>query len=169
MKIVVGSTSAHKLNAVKQACAQIGLKTVISGVKTSSGQNEQPVGLDETLKGAVTRAKSAKTQHPDSIAIGIESGIFHGSGKTPTTLDIAVVVMLSPDGRRIVTTSPGIEFPEKYVHIAKERGFKTTTVGSVIAEKRGGDTTDPHFTLSNGRISRKKTLIDGITTALLQL
>jgi non-canonical (house-cleaning) NTP pyrophosphatase len=165
MKITLGSMSTHKLNAVRQACQELGLDAVVLGVKTQSGQNEQPVGFDETFGGALNRATSAMSQNPDSIAIGIESGIFHFG----VTLDIAVIVVLTPDDRRIVTTSEGIEFPEEFVRIAEERGFETTTVGSVITERLGGDPTDPHSVLTKGKVTRTKTLVDALKTALHQL
>jgi non-canonical (house-cleaning) NTP pyrophosphatase len=165
MKITLGSMSTHKLNAVRQACRELGFDFVVSGVKTSSGQNEQPVGFDETFGGALNRATSAKSQDHDSIAIGIESGIF----RFGVTLDIAVIVILTPDGRQIVTTSEGIEFPEEYVEIAEERGFETTTVGSVITERLSGDPTDPHSVLTKGKVTRTKTLVDALKTALHQL
>jgi len=166
----LGSTNEHKLAAVKKACQQLGLTASISGVKTASGQNEQPVGLSETFEGALNRAQGAQTQNPEAIAIGIESGIFRTNNeKLPLTIDLAVIVVLTPDNRRIVVTTPGIVFPEDCVEIAKERGFATTTTGSVIAEKLGGDGTDPHSTLTNGAVSRTKTLVDGLVVALSQL
>jgi len=56
-----------------------------------------------------------------------------------------------------------------YPEIAKECGFATTTVGSVIVEKLNGDPTDPQSTLTNGIVSRAKTLVDGLVVALAQL
>ena len=169
MKIILGSRSPHKLDALRQACVTLGLKATAVGVETSSGQNEQPVGFDETFAGALTRATSAREQKPCDISIGIESGIFRISGETPLTLDIAVVVILTKDGRQIVTTSEAVQFPEEYVDIAEERGFNNTTVGSIITEKVGGDPTDPHATLTKGTVTRTATLTKALVTALQQV
>jgi hypothetical protein len=49
MNITVGSTSIHKLDAVRQACEKLKLEVIINGVKAPSGQNEQPVGFEENL------------------------------------------------------------------------------------------------------------------------
>lgn len=168
INITIGSTSIHKLNAVRQACLKLQIEAVVSGIKTSSGQNEQPVGFDETFRGALTRATFAK-KNTTSVAIGIESGIFRFNVDTPVTLDIAIVVALTNDGKRIITTSEGMYFPEEYVGIAEERGFETTTVGSVIAERLGGDPTDPYTTITKGKMTRTMTLVDALTTALRQL
>ena len=168
--IVLGSTSSHKIEAVEKACQQLGLIASVVGVKASSGQNEQPVGLSETYQGALNRAQGAKAQNPEAVAIGIEGGIFiTDNEQLPLTIDLAVIVVLTPDNRRIVSTTPGVVFPEDCVAIAQERGFITTTTGSVIAEKLGGDPTDPHFTLTKGAVSRTQTLIAGLVVALAQL
>lgn len=168
MNITLGSTSTHKLAAVESACKTLGLEAMVSGVKTLSGQNEQPVGFEETYNGALTRATSAQAQRLYTIAIGIESGIFR-FGATPKTLDIAVIVVITPGGRQIVTTSEGIQFPENCVKIADERGFEITTVGSIISEKFGGDPSDPHSILTDGKVTRKATLVGALVTAFKQL
>ncbi len=170
INIALGSTSQHKIEAVKQACQQLGLLASVVGVKAASGQNEQPVGLDETHQGALNRAQGAKEQNLEAIAIGIEGGIFRTNNEqSPMTIDVAVIVILTLDNRCIVSTTPGVVFPEDCVAIAKERGFATTTTGSVIAEKLGGDPTDPHATLTKGAVSRTKTLVAGLIIALSQI
>jgi non-canonical (house-cleaning) NTP pyrophosphatase len=170
MKITLGSMSLPKLDAVIQANEILELGAEVCCVKTSSNQNEQPVGFEETFAGALARAKSAKAQRPDSIAIGIESGIFCFDGDNrPITLDIAIIVVLDNNDRQIISTSTGIQFPEEFVTIAKNRGFDKTTVGSIVAEKINADQNDPHQKLTNGRITRKRTLIEAVVTALKQL
>ncbi len=166
---MVGSTSPHKLEAVREACRILGLSATVDGAKTLSGQSEQPVGFDETFRGAINRATSIKIRFPRSIAIGIESGIFRFLPEAPTTLDIAAIVLLTPDGREVLTTSEGVQFPEHCVKVAEDCGFLSTTVGSIVAESIGGDPTDPHATLTNGRVTRAMTLVNALKTALLQL
>ena len=167
--VVLGSTNSHKLDAVRKACERLSMKASVTGVKTSSGQNEQPVGFNETFDGALSRAKSARTQNTDAIAVGVESGIFVFGGGKPFFIDVAVVAIITLDNRQIVTTSAGIVFPEDCVKIAESRGFESTTVGSVIAEKFGGDPADPHSILTKGRVSRTMILTDALVLALSQI
>lgn len=169
INIVLGSTSAYKLNAVRKACERLGMNASVSGVETSSGQNAQPFGFEETFRGARARAIYARTQNADAIAVGIESGIFRFCRQKGTPFDIAVIVLLTLDNRQIVTTSAGIEFPEECVKIAESRGFELTTVGSIIAEKFGGDPADPHSMLTKGRVSREMILTDAIVMAIGQI
>ncbi len=169
MNIIVGSTSKQKIDAVTKACRELGITATVTGTKTRSGQNEQPVGYYETLSGAITRARGAQEEFPDTVAIGIESGIFDISSVSPVTVDKAVIVIILPDGQQIITTSPGVVFPQECIEIAAERGFETTTVGSVIAEKLGGDPADPHATLTKGKVTREMTLVAALKIALAQL
>jgi inosine/xanthosine triphosphatase len=165
MNIALGSMSELKLDAVKEACNLLSLGYDIYGTETNSKQNEQPVGFEETYSGALTRAKAAQSLYPEDIAIGIESGIF----RSKVTLDFAVIVVLTPTGQQIVTTSEGVMFPEFFVKIAEEMGFESTTVGSVIADKLNCNSADPHSVVTAGRVSRKTTLANALATALSQL
>jgi len=166
ISIVLGSTSVHKLDAVRKACEKLGMKASVSGIKTTSGQNEQPFGFRETSSGALTRAMSVRAQNPNAISIGIESGIFL---LDDFFIDMAVIVLLTSDGYEIITISGGIELPDICVKIARERGFASTTVGSVIAEKFGGDSENPHSTLTIGKVSRAMILTDALVIALRQI
>ncbi len=167
-KIVLGTTSAHKIDAAKQACALLGLDTEVTGVKVASGQNEQPIGFEETYGGALTRAQGAQATDTGAIAIGIENGVFRFGGEEGKrhAVDFAIVVTLTPDGREAVATSAGMEYPDSCVVDAERRGLETTTVGSVFAERFGGDPTDPQSVMSEGRAPRVKLLTDTIAQAL---
>lgn len=159
----LGSTSAHKFEALKEACARIGVETEIKTSPAESEINAQPYGFNETYQGALNRAKHAQTENPKSVAIGIENGIIPLDDKF---IDLAVIIVLMPDGRSFVGTSAGIEFPKEAVEAARLRGFDSTTAGDVIAETMGGSGTDPHSTLTHGKISRKEILVDAIATVL---
>lgn len=168
--MVVGSMSRHKLDAVRWACDRIGMiSAIVSGIRTDSGQNEQPVGFDETFDGASARARSVKDRYPDRVAIGIESGIFRIGEDDPVTCDMAVVVVLTEHGVRIMTTSSALVIPERFVEMAESRGFGNTTVGSVIASELGGDPADPHSLLTGGLVSRMETLADALCVVLSQV
>lgn len=168
IKVVLGSTNPYKLDAVRKACERLGIRASVSSVKTSSGQNEQPVGFEQTFAGALTRAKSARAQNIDAIAVGVENGVFI-FGVEELFFDVAVIVLITPDNRQILTTSAGIIFPKDYVKIAESRRFESTTIGSVIAEKLGGNPVDPHSTLTKGRVSRTMILTDALIVAFAQI
>lgn len=57
MKIIVGSLNPVKLNATRNILMKIYDTIEISSIDVDSGVSDQPFGLDETIKGAVNRAK----------------------------------------------------------------------------------------------------------------
>lgn len=168
---IIGTNTYLKIQALREACEMRGFGDDIASVEVPSDQNEQPVGFNETYGGALTRATRAKEcVKSNVVGVGIESGIFRsGDDDSSRTLDIAIVVLLLDKERQIVTSSVGIIFPEQYVLEAEKLGFKKTTVGSIITKKLNGDSQDPHFALTNGRLSRQKLLTDAIYAALIQI
>ncbi|HWQ59739.1 MAG TPA: DUF84 family protein [Candidatus Fimivivens sp.] len=171
MNIVLGSTSAHKISAAKHACTALGLSWDVSGENIPSGNNEQSIGFEETYRGALHRARSVREKYPATIALGIENGVtFLGSEPDRKhAIDVAVVVLLAPDGREYAATSLGIEVPRECVEEAKRRGFETTTISSVFSERYGGDPTDPQTVLTDGRFPRSKMLEDAIVSAMIAM
>ncbi len=119
--------------------------------------------------------------------IGIENGIVQIGGKW---IDLAVIVLEDQHGELFLSTSTGVEFGEKYVNIAKERGFDKVTVGSIIAKElgifeifafsiftvsrsllikhAGCDPLDPHAFLTKEHLPRKDTLTLGVRSVIAQ-
>lgn len=123
--------------------------------------------MEETYAGALNRAIAAKQANPSAIAIGIENGIVFI--RDNFVVDIAVIVVSTPDNVTIVSTSAGVQLQMSYVQEAMQRGFKITTVGAVMAEHLGCESSDPHSSVTGGVVSRKRLLTDAITVALSQL
>ena len=120
MQITVGSTSEHKLAAVREACAHLGISATVEGIKAASKVNEQPVGFEETFTGALNRASEARNHAPFSESVGIENGIIRFTHDRNYTFDLAWVVWFTPQGnRRIVTNTSGLLMPEELVEEAQ--------------------------------------------------
>ncbi|WP_342432660.1 DUF84 family protein [Neobacillus sp. FSL H8-0543] len=73
MKIVIGSTNPAKVAAVKQGF-HFQPSQFIS-LDIPSGVSEQPFSDDETIKGAINRAKGALQKGQGDIGIGLEGGV----------------------------------------------------------------------------------------------
>lgn len=175
--IYVGSTSEHKLRAVREACAELGIEVEIVGIKTDSRVNEQPEGDIEIRMGALGRATDAWWQnyaphvnHPD-ISIGIENGIvqsvFGTKPEHDRFVDYAVVVLYN-GSEAIEARSAGMMICTSDVMSARWRGFDKHTVASVTSERTGCDATDatPHYT--GGRMTRAELLKQAVKLALCQ-
>jgi hypothetical protein len=65
-----------------------------------------------------------------------------------------------------------LQLPSDLVDEARNRGFRTTTVGEIISERftnGRGDKTDPHTILTNGRVSRRQYLTDALVDGLREI
>ncbi|MFH1705665.1 MAG: inosine/xanthosine triphosphatase [Patescibacteria group bacterium] len=174
MKIVVGSTSKHKLLAVEHVFKKIFHSETIQveGAKVLSEINEQPIGHEETIIGVLNRLDSVKnfSKNIFDYAIAIENGLFEVKiNNEERWFDIAWVVVEDSSGNKSLATSSGLEFSKNFVSETRRRGFKTTTVGSIIAEKTGCDDSDPQLFLTNNLVSRMEMLKQALEIALGQL
>jgi len=170
MNIAIGSASKLKINALTAACDELEITQKIVGVEVASGQNAQPVNIREIMEGAITRALGAQKNRPDYFGLGIESGIVRFDiGEERHFIDLAGIVLITPEGRIIFGNSCGVEIPIQYVEMAAQAGFNCTTVGAAISEERGGSPEDPHSTLTDGRLSREEILTQGIISVFKQL
>lgn len=159
--IAIGSTSSIKIAAARTALARAGIVADVVPHATASGVNVQPVGRDETLRGAMNRARAALAS--GTVGIGIENGVVREDGRW---IDVAAVVIVDADGRESVAWSEAVAVPDVFVDEAAARGFDGVTVGAVIAERTGSTPDDPHGILSGGRRTRSAILADALASVL---
>ena len=79
MNIAVGSMNPIKIEAVAEAMASYAslAEAKIISINVSSDVSEQPRSIEETIHGAMNRAKKAYQSGEDcTLSVGIESG-FH--------------------------------------------------------------------------------------------
>lgn len=110
MKIVVGSQSAIKIQAVQDALAERAIDGEVVGVKAASNAPEQPLN-DEGILGARNRVADAKQlDSTGDVYLAIENFVREQDGRF---LDIGVVVASTRDGREQVSYSDGVGVPSK--------------------------------------------------------
>lgn len=175
MNIFVASGSIHKISAVRDGTAEMfpGTALDVRGIKVPSDINEQPVGHEETIQGALNRLENMREVIGETRAdllVAIENGIFSVElfGK-PTWFDLGWVVVEDADGNHCLAHSTGIRVYEDDVDEAERRGFATTTVGSIYAARTGADATDPNVHSTNVHVSRAEMLKQAFKTAFGQL
>lgn len=175
MSIFVASTSEHKLNPVRSGL--VGMESdeplVVIGKKAKSGINEQPEGAEETLQGVLNRLADLKAQLADTrykLLVAFENGLLPVQvGNKKRWFDPGWVVVEDEHGHQAFAHSAGIEFDESAVAEAREKGFDTTTVGSIVAAREQADSGDPQRTLTNGLVARSAMLEQAFKIALGQL
>ncbi len=176
MKILLASTSKHKLSAVRTAASKLFAGDVrVEGYASSSAIGEQPVGWEETIKGAVNRLsflkRKIKREGLDyDYLVAIENGIVPLEVKRQKRwFDVGIILAEDRKGCLGAGFTSSVEMPRELVSKAKKLGFAGNTVAKLLAEEVGGDATDPHAILTGGRFTRIDFLSQGLESVLSQL
>ncbi len=75
MKIAIGSKNPVKFAAVRDGLIEAFPYAEFVAVEVSSGVREQPVGDEETTKGAINRAQNALKAAGADMGVGLEGGV----------------------------------------------------------------------------------------------
>ncbi|RBW69561.1 inosine/xanthosine triphosphatase [Bacillus taeanensis] len=75
LNIAVGSKNPTKLKAVQSAFEKMGCEVQVTGIDVSSGVADQPFSDDETITGAINRAKAVMASGKFDYGFGLEGGI----------------------------------------------------------------------------------------------
>lgn len=118
MKIAIGSKNPHKIAAVRQAFAAIWPAEELEMVATSvpSGVSDQPLATEETIRGAINRAKTVKVTLRPDYAVGIESGLNKIDDKWFVDGWVAVI---DQNGRIGLGGSPAMEATPQVMKLIK--------------------------------------------------
>lgn len=111
MKVVVGSKNAAKMGAVENGVKAYWGEVEMVGVDVPSGVSDQPMSLDETVQGAVNRAKAAFAAVPGcELAFGLEGGVMEMAGRT-ILFGVAAVF----DGKEVsAAQTGGVPLPDAW-------------------------------------------------------
>jgi inosine/xanthosine triphosphatase len=90
-RIAVGSTNPVKIAAARAVLGPLAPRAVIEGVAVNSSVPDQPVGDEETIRGAIARAKTALVAAGADLGIGIEGGVVDADGAMRTCAWAAIV------------------------------------------------------------------------------
>jgi inosine/xanthosine triphosphatase len=133
MIVQVGSQNPVKVQATRNVLEKFYTHITVSSVSVHSGVPDQPIGLDQTIDGAVNRAKEAFVPGCD-LGVGIESGLM----ETPHTITGYVDMQWCAihDGEKTTLgVSAGFEYPPSVV----EEVLSGKEVGDVMDELTGVD------------------------------
>jgi inosine/xanthosine triphosphatase len=108
-RVVVGSTNPVKINAVRAVLARAGVSAQVEGRAVPSSVRDQPVGDEETIRGAVARARGALAEADADWGVGIEGGVVNEADGAMRTCAWAAIV--SADGRQGVGGSLAMPLP----------------------------------------------------------
>jgi inosine/xanthosine triphosphatase len=113
----VGSTNPVKLGAARAVLARIAPAAMIKDVRVSSTVRDQPFGDDETIRGALARARAARQAVGGELGVGIEGGVVDNDGVMRTCAWAAVV---DAAGHESVGGSLAMPLPPAVARLVRE-------------------------------------------------
>jgi inosine/xanthosine triphosphatase len=172
MKINIGSKNKAKVEAVAEIFKEyphLANATVIS-LEASSGISDQPKSLEETIQGAMNRAKGAWSDCDYSI--GLESGLMEVSLSKTGHMDVCACVIY--DGKEFhLGLSSVWEFPDKKIldSILNEGLDMSQAINKAGLTKNPGIGSEEGAIgiLTKGRLNRKEYTKQALRTALIHL
>lgn len=98
MRIAVGSTSASKLRAARSVFARAFPTAKVTAVAVPSAVAAQPASDEETIRGALYRAREARRRTGADLGVGIEGGIQQDARGVWVSAWVAVVDAAGREG-----------------------------------------------------------------------
>jgi len=162
-RIIVASLNKNKINAVKEVFPSF----FVEGQSCESGVGEQPLSLDETIKGAINRAKGV---YMDCIySVGIEDGISRVPQTASGYMNFCCCAVY--DGTRIyLGLGPAFEYPPECTRKVVEDGITISEAFTPFSGKPNiGYDEGIIGWLTKGRINRKDYTKQAVFMARIQL
>src|SRR5665811_368516 len=148
-RILVASLNTNKIDAVREVFHS----HVVTGVACKSGVREQPMNLDEIIRGAIFRARSVFVDCEYSV--GIEDGISQVPGAKSGYMNFCACAIY--DGERIfLGLGPAFEYPPECTRRVLDEEITISVAFIPLTDKPDiGYEEGIIGWLTRGRISRK--------------
>ncbi|HET8690229.1 MAG TPA: inosine/xanthosine triphosphatase [Candidatus Saccharimonadales bacterium] len=166
LQIAVGTKNQAKLQAVEQVFAKAFGDTVVTGYDVASGVAEQPLTDEESITGAVNRAKAALGQAATAhYGVGLEGNVVTLADKMFLHGWVAVVDRTDQVG---LGHSGGIELPDAI----RSRLDAGEELGPVLLDILGSEdntirqTIGANGVFSGGLYDRTQEFVDAVSCAL---
>jgi inosine/xanthosine triphosphatase len=162
-KIRVGSLNMNKIDAVREVFTGY----EVTGIACKSDVREQPMDLDEIIRGAIFRARSVFVDCEYSV--GIEDGISQVPGAKSGYMNFCACAIF--DGKRVfLGLGPAFEYPLECTRRVVEEGITISEAFSPFTDKPDiGYEEGIIGWLTQGRISRKDYTKHSVEMAKIQI
>lgn len=172
MRVYIGSLNPSKIAAVADKLKDYSEFKLaeITGVAVSSEVSEQPLGIEETVRGARNRAKAARDLGA-AYGIGLESGLIPVPYTKTGYMDVTVCAIY--DGKDYhLGLSSSFEYPKKLTRLVLEENLDISTAAKnmgLTAKEKVGTEEGMIGILTKGRLPRKDYSGQAVTMALIHL
>jgi len=171
-RIIVGSLNPAKIEAVAEIVREYPhlADLEVIGVDASSDISAQPKSLEETIHGAMNRAKNAF--HDCRFSVGIESGLMAVPETKSGFMDVCVCAVF--DGEQChLGLSSAWEFPDPSVmHSIFSEGLDMSQAinkAGLTKNAKIGSQEGAIGILTKGRLNRKEYTKQALRTALIHV
>lgn len=169
MKVIVGSGNPVKVQAVREVFSERYPGVVVEGRRVETGVGDQPLSMEETVEGAVNRAKRAFSDCDYSV--GLEDGLFEVPETESGFLNGCVCAVF--DGERVhLGISSLFEFPREVNELIHGKGLDANQAAfesGFSKSKSCGSEEGMIGILSKGTLKRKDYNKQAVFMALLHL
>lgn len=117
-RVAVGSANPVKVGAARSVMARLAAGIEVTGLSVPSGVPDQPWGDEETIRGALARARAARASLDADLGIGIEGGVVDGADGRVRTCAWAAAV--TRDGLEGVGGSLVMTLPARVAALVRE-------------------------------------------------
>lgn len=171
MKIIIGSKNKIKVEAVEEIIQDYPhlKEAIVSAIEVSSGVADQPKSLEETVQGAMNRAKGA--WRDCDYSLGLESGLMAVPNTKTGFMDVCVCAIF--DGNEYhLGLSSAWEAPKKVMHHIINDGLdmnQAAVKAGLTKNLKVGSAEGLVGIMTKGRLTRKEYTKEAIRTALIHL
>lgn len=167
-RMYVSSKSPVKLTALSRAMRRAGNPVLPIGHKTTSGVNEQPLSVDETLRGAMNRQAELRS------LVGAQEGeylatIESGNDTIHAELGfrgLSIVMIEQVGGKSEMGLDVDIEFPQEFAKLVPS---EYPDFGVLMQQKFGTELKDPYPYITKGKLTRTELLEEAAYRVAVQL
>jgi inosine/xanthosine triphosphatase len=167
----VGSTNPVKIDAVREVFAESGRFGPFNLVPldVATGVPEQPKSLDDTLRGAINRARNAFGNC--DLSVGIEDGLFAVPHTQSGYMNVCACAIF--DGHRDhLGLASAFEYPLEVVRLVIDQGLDVTQAFVKLGLSPNatlGAAEGAIGVLTNGRLTRRAYAQQAVGMALIHL
>ncbi|MGA2573606.1 MAG: inosine/xanthosine triphosphatase [Candidatus Methanomethylicaceae archaeon] len=127
MLVAVGTSNPVKVRAVERVLSRFYEVSMLM-MEVASEVPPQPVGLEVTIRGAVSRAKNAlRTAKEAELGVGIEAGLIPVPWTISGYMDQQFAAIADQKGRVTIGGGPSFEYPRSLVARVLGEGIEVGT------------------------------------------
>lgn len=165
IKVAVGTANKVKVDAVTRVFTQVfGLVEVVQ-IDSEHEVGKQPMEED-TIRGAIERAKGALAASKADFGVGVEAGLFFNKA-LDKHLDVQYCAIVDSSGRMTVGHGPGFEYPPEVIRSVLQGGTVGDTMSRITEIDKIGHKMGSVGYLSDGLIDRTSLTEIAVLMALI--